>query len=200
MDYSPDAPQWPHSQESEVALVDAPEEEAAPAAQPVSLEPPIDWEAVLASIPRTTNGLLDPIVVPPLTKSHLPNLSDELQSRDEKDWPGGYAGLDENGKLSPYVLPSLAKGMQGERGPQGMSGLEGAQGPKGGDGSVGPQGPKGGQGDPGAQGPPGPRGLSPDLTDVLRIPATPPTLHLNSETLARDLAYRLAELGLIRLA
>jgi hypothetical protein len=195
MDLGPEAPQWPHNQEggSEVAVAeDAPPER--------------DWSGYeldvpdLSDVPRTKNGLLDPSVIPPLTAGHLPDLSGSLQHRDEKDQPEGYAGLDKNGKVSPYVLPELAKGMQGDRGPQGVSGERGNPGPAGAEGRVGPQGPPGRQGDPGATGPQGPRGLTPDIGDVLRIPADPPTLHLNSETLARDLAYRLAELGLIKLA
>ncbi len=34
----------------------------------------------------------------------------------------------------------------------------------------------------------------------MKLPAAPPQLILDSETLARDVAYLLAELGLIRLA
>lgn len=192
MDYSPEAPQWPHTVEDEPT-----DEQFAAFEEALAPEPAPQPD--LSDVPRLANGLLDASVIPPLAKSHLPDLSDDLQSRSEKDQPGGYAGLDESGKLSPYVLPTLAKGLQGERGPQGMPGTEGQPGPKGGDGAVGPQGPPGRQGETGAQGPPGPRGHAADTSDLLRVPADPPTLHLNSETLARDVAYRLAELGLIRL-
>lgn len=198
-----DAPQWPHNQEQKDARAVA-EEIRHGESDKFAL--PEGWtlerleEHDQGPVVRTKNGLLDPIVVPPLSKSHLPDLSDDLQARSEKDAPGGYAGLDANGKLSPYVLPTLAKGMQGERGPAGGKGDQGDRGPQGRDGGVGPPGPAGRQGDSGAPGPAGPRGLAPDLSDVQRIPADPPTLYLNSETLARDLAYRLAELGQIRLA
>lgn len=195
MDYSPDAPQWPHTQEGESDVaVD----------EPVTKQDVERWEleriGIPADVPRLKNGLLDASVVPPLGKHQLPDLTDELQSRDEKDQAGGYAGLDDNGKISPYVLPGLAKGLTGERGPVGGKGDQGERGEQGRDGGPGPQGPAGRQGETGVQGPAGPRGLTPDLTDVLRIPATPPTLYLNSDTLARDLAYFLAERGLINLA
>lgn len=198
MELGPDAPQWPHNQGATLLGAEVFDE---PRSALGVLEEAADREFPdLSDVPRTKNGLLDPAVVPPLTKSHLPDLSDDLQARSEKGAPSGYAGLDANGKLSPYVLPVLAQGLTGERGPAGPKGEQGDQGPQGREGTVGPQGPPGRAGEPGAQGPPGPRGLTPDLSDVLRIPSDPPTLHLKSETLARDLAYRLAELGLIRLA
>lgn len=187
-----DAPQWPHNQGGVVV-------ETGPGLEMGQFEFHLD-ALDLSDVPRTSNGLLDPAVVPPLGKHQLPDLTDELQSRDEKDQAGGYAGLDDNGKISPYVLPGLAKGLTGERGPVGGKGDQGERGEQGRDGGPGPQGPAGRQGETGVQGPAGPRGLTPDLTDVLRIPATPPTLYLNSDTLARDLAYFLAERGLINLA
>lgn len=200
MDRSPDAPQWPHNQEN----IDGTHESSVLEFDPLTKEGfeqmQVERIGLPADVPRTKHGLLDPAVVPPLGKHQLPDLTDELQSRDEKDQAGGYAGLDENGKISPYVLPGLAKGLTGERGPVGGKGDQGARGEQGRDGGPGPQGPAGRQGETGAQGPAGPRGLTPDLTDVLRIPATPPTLYLNSDTLARDLAYFLAERGLINLA
>ena len=194
MELGPDAPQWPHNQGEDGGVAMTEELEFEPLLPFPGI--PID----LSDVPRTTNGLLDIAVIPPLTRSHVPDLGDELQSRDEKNQPNGYAGLDKNGKVSPYVLPSLAKGLQGEPGPAGGKGSQGDPGPQGREGGVGAQGAQGRQGDPGAQGPAGPRGLAPDLSDFLRIPGDPPTLHLNSETLARDIAYRLAELGLINLA
>lgn len=194
MDRSPDAPQWPHNQESDTVTLES--ELAGLETQPA----PFLSQPDMSDVPTLTNGLLDPAVVPPLGKHQLPDLTDELQSRDEKDQAGGYAGLDDNGKISPYVLPGLAKGLTGERGPVGGKGDQGERGEQGRDGGPGPQGPAGRQGETGVQGPAGPRGLTPDLTDVLRIPATPPTLYLNSDTLARDLAYFLAERGLINLA
>lgn len=192
-----DAPQWPHNQGDMIALREPDPVEGLP--EPAGL-PPAAPVVDLSDVPRLKNGLLDISVIPPITRSHVPDLGDELQSRDEKDQPGGYAGLDANGKVSPYVLPSLAKGLQGERGPAGAGGDQGVPGPAGREGGVGPQGPPGRPGETGPAGPQGPRGLMPDLTDVLRVPGDPPTLHLNSETLARDLAYRLAELCLIKLA
>lgn len=194
MELGPEAPQWPHNQEpSSVAEMNALEEALAPAPTPSAVPD-------LSDVPRLTNGLLAPAVIPPLDAGHLPDLSGELQARREKDQPDGYPGLDKNGKLSPYVLPMLAKGLQGEQGKQGEQGNPGNPGPQGREGRVGPPGPPGRQGDPGATGPQGARGAAADMTGVLRVPADPPTLHLNSETLARDLAYRLAELGLIKLA
>lgn len=198
MDRGPEAPQWPHNQEDDVDVLFDEHE----AARPEILKDGPDPIPMpdLSDVPRLKNGLIDISVVPPLTRSHVPDLSDELQGRDEKDRPLGYAGLDKNGKLSPYTLPELAQGLQGERGRQGERGGAGDPGPAGREGGVGPQGPPGRSGETGSAGPQGPRGLMPDLTDVLRIPGDPPTLHLNSETLSRDLAYRLAELGLIKLA
>lgn len=198
MSLGPEAPQWPHNQEDG----EAPVEVFSPLPSTAGIEAMVQGALARhdATVPKLTNGLLDPNVIPPLSAGHLPDLGGELQSRDEKNQPHGYAGLDENGKVSPYALPGLARGLQGERGSQGVSGERGNPGPAGGEGKVGPQGPPGRQGDPGTAGPQGPRGLSPDLAGVLRVPADPPTLHLNSATLAQDLAYRLAELGLINLA
>lgn len=195
MELGPDAPQWPHNQEENI---DGTHESSV-----LEFEPEIGPDPIpmpdLSNVPRLTNGLLDPNVIPPLNESQVPDLSGTLQSRDEKDKPLGYVGLDKNGKVSPYVLPSLARGLQGERGLTGSDGRQGDPGPQGRDGGVGPQGPPGRPGETGAHGPQGPRGLMPDLADVLRIPAEPPTLFLNSETLARDVAYFLAERGLIKL-
>lgn len=195
MDYSPDAPQWPHNGMGDDDIVIVLDEPLAKAGYEEMHAAPD-----LSDVPRTKNGLLDASVVPPLAKSHLPDLTDDLQARSEKDTPGGYAGLDANGKLSPYVLPTLAQGMKGDTGGPGSKGDQGDQGVQGRDGRVGDPGPPGREGAEGKQGPPGPRGLAADTSDLLRIPADPPTLFLNSDTLARDLAYRMAELGLIRLA
>ena len=145
------------------------------------------------------SGLLKANVIPPLDESHLPDLSRRYQNRDERDIPGGYAGLNEDGKLSPYAMPELARGLQGDRGPQGMPGAQGPQGPQGHPGPVGPQGPRGEQGVAGIPGPQGPRGSTPDLADYVKRPGRKPILALQSETLARDLAYLLAELGMIEL-
>lgn len=192
-----DALQWPHNQGDMVALREPDPVEGLP--EPAGL-PPAAPVVDLSDVPRLKNGLLDISVIPPITRSHVPDLGDELQSRDEKDQPGGYAGLDRNGKISPYVLPQLARGLQGDQGKQGGKGDQGEQGPQGREGGVGPQGPAGRPGEKGDPGPQGPRGLAPDLTGVLRLSADPPTLFLNSETLARDLAYFLAERGDIKLA
>lgn len=149
---------------------------------------------------ETTNGLLDKAIIPPLDDSHLPDLSGTYQTVDEKNQPGGYAGLDANGKISPYTLPVLTKGLQGEVGPAGPQGVRGERGDRGERGPIGEPGPKGEPGAPGPAGPQGPRGATPDLSGYVQRHPNPPTLSLNSETLARDLAYFLAELGLINLA
>ncbi len=146
------------------------------------------------------NGLLPAEVIPPLNRSHLPDLSGEYQDVTEKDVPGGYAGLDANGKVSPYVIPAIVRGVQGERGPQGPQGMRGPAGERGPEGVAGPPGPRGQQGERGPQGAQGPRGTSPDLSEYVKRLPQPPLLSLGSETLARDLAYLLAELGLVRLA
>lgn len=198
MDYSPDAPQWPHTVEENDALHI---EHDLSGVEALSHGYEFHLDALdLSDVPRTKNGLLDASVIPPLGKHHLPDLSDDLQHRAEKDQPAGYAGLDANGKISPYVLPVLAQGLKGDRGDQGGKGDQGDRGPQGRDGGPGPQGPPGREGAEGKQGPPGPRGLTPDLDGVMRLPSEPPTLFLNSDTLARDLAYFLAERGAIRLA
>lgn len=146
------------------------------------------------------NGLLPAEVIPPLTRSHLPDLSGEYQAVTEKDLPDGYAGLDKNGKVSPYVIPAIVRGAQGERGPQGPQGLRGDGGERGPQGVAGLAGPRGQQGERGSQGAQGPRGASPDLSEYVKRLPQAPLLSLGSETLARDVAYLLAELGLVRLA
>lgn len=191
-----DAPQWPHNQGEQATPEAEPEDEPMTKERYETMHESPD----LSDVPRLKNGLLDPSVIPPLNESQVPDLSQTLQHRGEKGQPGGYAGLDENGKISPYVLPTLAQGLKGDKGIKGDKGDRGDPGPAGGSGGVGDPGPPGRQGEKGDPGAPGPRGLTPSLTDVLRVPADPPTLFLNSETLARDLAYRLAELGLIKLA
>ena len=182
---------YPHNQDTATAVVE-PE-----AASETSEEYALPEQAVGVAL---KNGLLPAEVIPPLTRSHLPDLSREYQAVDEKDTPGGYAGLDENGKLSPYAIPAVVRGLQGERGPQGPAGTQGPSGPAGSPGGPGLQGPKGLPGDRGAQGPQGPRGPAPDLSEYVRKLEAPPTLSLGSDTLARDLAYLLAELGLVRLS
>lgn len=149
---------------------------------------------------RTKSGLIDKAVIPPLDEGHLPNLSGTYQIVSERDKPGGYAGLDANGKITPYALPVLAKGLQGDQGPQGPQGLPGERGERGPIGPIGEQGPKGEPGAAGPAGPQGPRGTTPDLSAYVQRHPNPPTLALNSDTLARDIAYFLAELGLVNLA
>ncbi len=167
---------------------------------PLAPPPAAPEQARTAISGLSESGLLDPSVIPPLDDSHIPNLSGRYQSVDAKNAPAGYAGLDENGKLSPYQLPVLARGLKGDRGPQGERGPKGDAGELGPRGEPGPQGPKGTAGERGAAGPQGPRGVAPDLSEYMKLPAAPPQLILDSETLARDVAYLLAELGLIRLA
>jgi len=167
-------------------------------------DPPKSVEATLEiahdnAATLSESGLLDPSVIPPLHGGHLPDLSGDYQSVTEKDQPGGYAGLSPSGKISPYVIPELVRGLQGERGPMGSQGPKGDKGEAGPAGVAGPPGPKGQQGDPGSPGQQGPRGASSDLSNVVQKPTTPPTLSLQSETLARDVAYLLAELGLVNL-
>jgi hypothetical protein len=152
-----------------------------------------------AAAPETHSGLIDKKTIPPLDESHLPDLGGTYQTVDEKDAANGYAGLDENGKISPYSIPTLARGLTGPAGPVGPQGPKGQQGNPGRQGEVGPQGPRGLQGENGARGPAGPRGAAPDMSSYVKAPAKAPTLHLASETLARDVAYYLAELGLINL-
>ena len=180
---------YPHNQDASAVM--EPEADLEPVEDPFPVEP-------VVGVPLK-NGLLPAEVIPPLERSHLPDLSAEYQSLDEKDAPGGYAGLDKSGKLSPYTIPAIVRGLQGERGPQGPQGQPGGAGERGPAGPIGAQGPKGQPGERGAQGPQGPRGSSPDLSEYVRRLSSPPTLSLGSETLARDVAYLLAELGLIRL-
>lgn len=121
------------------------------------------------------------------------------QHRGERDTPGGYAGLRENGKLNPSVLPQATKG---ERGEVGSAGPQGIQGREGGPGPAGPRGEKGEKGDQGPAGPAGQQGVRgpvADLAGVLKRPANPTRVNLNSGTLAQDLAYLLDELGIISL-
>lgn len=158
----------------------------------VWVDPPVVEE-------EETNGLIHPRRIPPLDDSHLPDLSGRYQSVEHKDAPGGYAGLDANGKLSPYAIPTLVKGLTGERGTPGSRGLEGAKGERGEKGEAGPPGPRGQQGESGVTGPQGPRGGAPDMGAFVRRQATVPTFSLGSETLAQDVAYLLAELGLAKL-
>lgn len=145
------------------------------------------------------SGLIDPSTIPPLGASHIPNLSGTYQVVDDKDVPGGYAGLDSNGKLSAYAIPVLARGLQGDRGPVGPPGPQGSQGNQGRPGDTGLQGPRGFEGGVGPAGPAGARGAAPDMDNYVKAPASTPLLSLQSETLARDVAYFLAELGLVRL-
>lgn len=145
------------------------------------------------------SGLIDKRTIPPLDESHLPNLEGTYQVVSERDVPDGYAGLDANGKISPYTIPVLARGLKGDQGPAGEQGKPGPAGQRGAQGDVGSQGPRGMQGEDGVQGPPGARGSSPDLSNYVKAPSQTPLLSLQSDTLARDVAYLLAELGLVRL-
>ncbi len=202
----PDRKMWPHNQ-------------ADPASDPVDTVDPLppggkagqvltkasDGRAVWSDPPEAVapplpSGLIDKAQIPPLDDSHLPNLAGTYQIGAEKDKPGGYAGLDANGKLTPYALPVLAKGLQGEVGPMGPQGTQGDRGERGPQGPIGEQGPKGEPGANGPVGPQGPRGTTPDLSAYVQRHPNPPTLSLGSETLARDVAYFLAELGLVNLA
>jgi hypothetical protein len=152
-----------------------------------------------AAVPEEHSGLISSSRIPPLGESHLPDLSGKYQNLEAKDVPGGYVGLDKNGKISPYAIPELTRGLQGDRGIPGPRGEKGERGERGAQGDVGLQGPRGLHGDPGPAGPPGARGSSPDLSHFVRRPEASPLLSLQSPTLARDLAYLLAELGLVRL-
>jgi Collagen triple helix repeat (20 copies) len=145
------------------------------------------------------NGLLDHAVLPQIPGDKIADLSDRYQSLTDRDTPGGYAGLDANGKLSPYAIPELVRGLKGDRGETGQTGERGNTGDRGERGDIGPQGVPGREGPQGKQGVPGERGRAPDMTGFLARPASNPKLSLSSETLAQDLAYRLAELGLIDL-
>ena len=151
------------------------------------------------------DGLLAAELLPPLEPDRIPDLSDRYQHLRGANAPGGYAALDENGKLTPYVLPELARGLQGQRGERGAVGERGFQGERGLIGERGPkgdtglQGPPGREGPGGRQGPPGERGRAPDMSGYVQKPGSNPKLVLASETLAQDLAYRLAELGLVDL-
>jgi hypothetical protein len=120
------------------------------------------------------------------------------QHRGEKDAPGGYAGLRSNGKLNPQVLPVMAKGEKGDRGPEGR-GIQGPPGPA----VPGPMGPPGKsvvgpQGPPGPEGPQGMRGPAADLSGYVKRPGSPVSLSLSTLTV-QDLAYALAELGFVSL-
>lgn len=127
-----------------------------------------------------------------------PDLSG-LIARDEINTPNGVAGLNAEGKLSAYVIPTIAKGERGPAGPQGLRGPNGEKGERGPAGPVGPHGPKGEQGTPGTPGPQGPRGTAPDLSEYVKKPGSKPTFVLSADTLLRDIAYLLAELGIVEL-
>ena len=145
------------------------------------------------------NGLLDHAIIPPLSSDKLPDLSDRYQHVSGRNTPGGYAGLDANGKLSPYTIPELVRGLKGDKGEGGLKGDRGPAGDRGLKGDTGLQGPPGREGPAGRQGQQGERGRAPDMSGFVTKPATRPRLSMGSETLAQDLAYRLAELGLVDL-
>ncbi len=145
------------------------------------------------------NGLLDHALIPPIPGDRLPDLSDRYQHVSGRNTPGGYAALDANGKLSPYTIPELVRGLNGRQGEPGGKGDRGPAGERGPKGDTGLQGPPGREGPAGRQGSPGERGRAPDMSGFVMRPATNPSLSLASDTLAQDLAYRLAELGLVDL-
>lgn len=194
----PERQMWPHNQQ---------EREEAARVIPVDLIEEIvrrEVEARLALVAdpiveARPSGLISTSEIPPLDESHMPDLSGVYQHVEQRDVPGGYAGLDKNGKLSPYTIPVLTRGLQGERGPQGTQGVKGERGERGEIGPVGSQGPTGRPGEAGVMGPPGPRGSSPDLRNYVQRSSSPPILSLQSETLARDVAYLLAEIGFVKL-
>lgn len=201
----PERKMWPHNQE----------DEAAPQTVYVSPLPPggepgqvlainerkeyvwIDLPEVVTGYDQS--GLIDASSIPPLDDSHLPDLSDKYQHVEGRDVPGGYPTLDKNGKLSPYVIPTLVKGLQGAEGKSGSRGEKGEKGERGEKGEVGLQGPAGRPGEQGPAGNQGPRGPVPDMKGFVKRDGNPPTLSLGAETLAQDVAYLLAELGLVRL-
>jgi Collagen triple helix repeat (20 copies) len=186
---------WPHNSDPQNNRIVELEREIQELRDVISAMPK---QSAPAKLPLKS-GLLDPEVIPPLNQSHLPDMSNNYQSVSEKGVPGGYPALDKNGKLSPYVIPSLVRGLQGERGSQGLQGLKGAAGDRGPAGSVGQQGPRGIQGEAGSPGPQGPRGASHDMSQYVKRPTSKPHLSLGSETLVQDLAFVLAELGLVQL-
>jgi hypothetical protein len=188
-EHGPGKKMYPHNQEATAVM--EPDVDFEPIEDPFLAEPAV-------GVPLK-NGLLPAEVIPPLTSGHLPDLSRDYQTVEEKDTAGGYAGLDANGKLSPYAIPAIVRGLQGERGPQGPQGPRGDGGERGPAGPVGSPGPRGMAGERGAQGVQGPRGANQDLSEYVKRLSSPPTLSLGSETLARDVAYLLAELGLVRL-
>lgn len=145
------------------------------------------------------NGLLDRGVIPPLASDHLPDLSDTYQHVSGRDAAFGYAGLDKNGKLSPYAIPELVRGLKGDKGDPGSRGEPGQKGEQGDRGPTGLQGPPGREGAPGAPGPQGQRGPMADTSAFVTRSAVTPKISLSADTLAQDLAYRMAELGLIDL-
>ena len=122
-----------------------------------------------------------------------------VQTRNERNQPGGYVGLDEHGKISSLQLPALPAGTPGPQGKPGLRGDKGEQGPQGQKGDLGPPGSAGAQGERGGVGPPGPRGPAVDTSAFLTRRSEPPALRLNSGDLATDVAYLLAEYGLARL-
>jgi hypothetical protein len=150
-------------------------------------------------LPESVTGRLSADRLPALTPEHIPDLSRIYQATEGRDAPGGYAGLDADGKLSVLVLPNLLRGdrgQQGEKGDRGEAG-RGERGERGEQGPLGLQGPRGEPGKPGDRGPQGPRGSAPDMREYVTRHPNPPALALNSASLAQDLAYFLAELGLI---
>ena len=208
----PERRMWPHNQHEAQAPPEAVEFpgvllEAAPIlpdggkpGQLLGIAPDGSYEWVdLPEQIALRNGLLDHALIPPIPGDRLPDLSDRYQHVAGRDTPGGYAGLDANGKLSPYTIPELVRGLKGDKGERGEKGDRGGTGERGLKGDTGLQGPPGREGVAGRQGAPGERGRLPDMSGFIARPATNPKLALGSDTLVQDLAYRLAELGLVDL-
>lgn len=201
----PERKMWPHNSEDEATPETIFVSVLPPGGEPgqvlainerreyVWIDPP---EAVTR---YSESGVISSSEIPPLDESHLPDLSGKYQSVEHRNTPGGYPTLDKNGKLSPYVIPTLVKGLQGERGTTGSRGEKGEKGERGEKGDVGFQGANGRPGEQGPQGVQGARGVPPDMKDFVKRPSSVPTLSLGAETLAQDLAYLIAELGLVRL-
>lgn len=148
--------------------------------------------------PRPVEAVLEAHTAPVEVREVAADLG-SYQHREERDRPGGYAGLRENGKINPSVLPQATKGERGEAGPIGPQGIQGRDGGPGPQGGRGEKGERGDQGPQGPTGPQGTRGPAADLSGVLKKSSHPTRVNLNSESLAHDLAYILDELGIISL-
>lgn len=191
----PEATGWPHNQVPPPVPTGLPE--GGKAGQTLGVTP--DGQYVWVDPPKPVEAVLEATEAPQVEVREVAADLGSYQHRDERDAPGGYAGLRENGKLNPSVLPAMAKGEKGDRGP---AGERGGLGGVGGIGPAGGRGEKGERGDPGPPGPSGPQGMrgpTADLTGYLKRPGSPTKVNLSSQSLAMDLAYILAEQGLISL-